>query len=313
MINVYRDMFHFIGNSNSTPIISKAEYICLCDYTDAGFHNQRCTSTESCGIRTYPRYKFSVGIRVVDGNNNLVESGFIMLPGQHQPASWLLSRDYKEYSAKKRCQKFRYTLQGEPGTGSFFLSLPGTRPLVTLDVELLKCPFGFEYKTRNKTCLCNKFITSQVNRELAAINPQQIVNCTIHSCPSIHIPYGSWIGNVSGFTGFALVCPRDLCNLSQRILKVHSDIRNCSENSLCVKGRTGAFCSQCMKGLSAVFGSGECLNCPNIMLLTILGFNCCRRSHLSSSTISLKSHSRQRNYRWYHILCQFGCSMHAVS
>ena len=77
---------------------------------------------------------------------------------------------------------------------------------------------------------------------------------------------------MNGSIGFALVCPRDLCNLTRKVLKVYSEVRNCSENSLCVMGRTGPFCSKCKKGLSTVFGSGECFKCSNIMLLTILGF-----------------------------------------
>ena len=49
MINVYRDMFHLVvGNSNSIPIISKAEYICLCDYTDV-----RCFSQSKLYLVSY--------------------------------------------------------------------------------------------------------------------------------------------------------------------------------------------------------------------------------------------------------------------
>ena len=171
------------------------------------------------------------------------------------------------------CQRFTFALKGVPGNGSYFISLPYTRPTLTFNVKLLKCPIGFSHSI-NQTCECNKFINSLVahNKTLKCkferANPD---------CPYIEIPFGSWIGlvnmNGSKKIGFAPICPRDLCNLTERLFYDINDNSKCYKSNInCTKGRTGEFCSECMRNHSVIFGSSECRECSNLWLFTIPGF-----------------------------------------
>ena len=53
------------------------------------------------------------------------------------------------------------------------------------------------------------------------------------------------------------------------ILMMDSDKPNYKE-SLCLKNRAGALCSQCAPGYSVVFGSSDCIRCSNWWLLMLI-------------------------------------------
>ena len=84
-------------------------------------------------------------------------------------------------------------------------------------------------------------------------------------------PTGSWLGrmcllNISTL-GFANICPSGNCRSTTITINV-SDI----EHSICIDGKTGVLCGQCIDKLSNIFGTTECRHCSNLWLLTLVAY-----------------------------------------
>ena len=81
-------------------------------------------------------------------------------------------------------------------------------------------------------------------------------------------PGDSWISantiNNKHTYRVSLKCPFDYC-------LPHSTYTNLSDNvdTQCQFSRYGVLCGQCQPGLSAVFGSSQCKNCPNVYFLIV--------------------------------------------
>ena len=265
---LYQQIFHFYGYFNNKTMLSTADHINFC---------YKHSNDAVINVTTYPGAVFYLHIVIEDDKDSRVPSNLLILHSDKNPNSWTLGNEYNIDNNKVNddCQNYTFTLKGEPGNGSFFITLPYTRPTLTFNIKLLECPFGFSF-SKNQTCECNKFINYLVahNRTLKCVFERAHPDC-----PYIEIPFGSWIGlvNVNGFKkiGFAPICPRDLCNLKRRFYDVH-DISKCPHSSsykiTCTKGRTGEFCSECMRNHSVIFGSSECRECSNLWLFTLPGF-----------------------------------------
>ena len=84
-------------------------------------------------------------------------------------------------------------------------------------------------------------------------------------------PTGSWLGrtgllNISTL-GFTNICPSGNCKSTAIAINV-SDI----DHSICIDGKTGVLCGQCINKLSIIFGTTECRRCSNLWLLTLVGY-----------------------------------------
>jgi len=165
------------------------------------------------------------------------------------------------------CNEYNYTIWPRWNNISLcklFLGLLG-RPEMFF-VEIKPCPMGFTRQEDRLACYCDP-----------ALNILSITSCNLHD-ETINRPANSWISasavNAStvntntvnkNFSYYVSpYCPFDYC-LSQS-----SHLNLSDPDSQCQFNRTGLLCGECPHGLSTVFGSSKCENCPNIYLLIII-------------------------------------------
>ena len=128
-----------------------------------------------------------------------------------------------------------------------------------LYVKLKPCPAGFVLE--RDTCICDPLLKSE---------PILMSSCNLDN-ETILRPANSWItaetNILRSYTYFAsLDCPLQYC------LPHPSHLNLSDPDSQCQFNRTGDLCTQCQKGLSAVFGSPHCKHCSNYYLLIIVPF-----------------------------------------
>ena len=81
-------------------------------------------------------------------------------------------------------------------------------------------------------------------------------------------PIGSWLGRINNSTlGFTNICPSGNCRSTAMAINV-SNI----DHSICIDGKTGVRCGQCINTFSIIFGTTECRHCSNLWLLTLVGY-----------------------------------------
>ena len=133
----------------------------------------------------------------------------------------------------------------------------GIKPAVFYVMLYPGCPMGFA-KYGNK-CDCDR-VLGILFSFLCSINDRTILR-----------PGNSWISattnnNYSHSYTVCQICPFDYC------LPHSSHLHLSHPNSQCQFNRSGLLCGQCQQGLSAVFGSSQCVRCSNVYLLSVLLF-----------------------------------------
>ena len=161
-----------------------------------------------------------------------------------------------------RCSNVTYNIHSKtnkPKNGYLQLAIQGNQPSLSAHIYVYPCPIGFQL-FNNGICECDHFITKVITN----------AECNI-STLLITRPIGSWLGrmgllNISTL-GFANICPSGNCRSTTITINV-SDI----EHSICIDGKTGVLCGQCIDKLSNIFGTTECRHCSNLWLLTLVAY-----------------------------------------
>ena len=158
-----------------------------------------------------------------------------------------------------RCSNVTYNIHSktnQPKNGYLQLAIPGNQPSFSAHIYVYPCPIGFQL-SNNGICECDHFITKVITN----------AECNI-STLLITRPIGSWLGRINNSTlGFTNICPSGNCRSTTISINV-SDI----EHSICIDGKTGVLCGQCIDKLSIIFGTTECRHCSNLWLLTLVGY-----------------------------------------
>ena len=158
-----------------------------------------------------------------------------------------------------RCSKVTYNIHSktnQPNHGYLQLAIPGNQPSLSALIYVYPCPIGFQL-SNNGICECNHFITEVITN----------AECNI-STLLIARPIGSWLGRINNSTlGFTNICPSGNCRSTAIAINV-SNI----DHSICIDGKTGVLCGQCINTLSIIFGTTECRHCSNLWLLTLLDY-----------------------------------------
>ena len=122
-------------------------------------------------------------------------------------------------------------------------------------VKLKPCPPGFVLET--DMCICDPLLKSE---------PLSVSTCSLDN-ETILRPENSWISaepNANDYSytyHVSMDCPFHYC------LPYPSHLNLSNPNSQCQYNRTGILCTDCQKGLSAVFGTSNCKHCANYYLL----------------------------------------------
>ena len=252
MPKLYDSIFLFPNvshNPNGLQEVSSSPVtICCCDST-----TQTCNQTyqPTCSRETFPGKTFSLWIVPVDADYTLVYSTvFVSSTGGGE----LKPKDYFIQLFGTKCTKVNFTFYGnKPSQWTVLQLQPVNSPQTKVYVTMRDCPPGFQF-TSSGSCDCIALLSSHD------------IKCDINR-ESISRPFNSWIGVIGRQTvttvGFASLCPTGYCKKEVQHL-------NLSETaSLCTGWRTGILCGECPRHLSVVFGSADCMTCPNIWLWTV--------------------------------------------
>ena len=145
-----------------------------------------------------------------------------------------------------------------------------------------ECPVGFQFYNSSHKCDCSNVLHHFGYQPVCKISSDgynPLITITLLVATMSH-----WIGiiNIKNVSSFGVSSDCSLyCNFnskydtyiindnSKSILITASNKLNDKE-SLCLKNRAGALCSQCAPGYSVVFGTNDCIRCSNWWLLTII-------------------------------------------
>ena len=231
-------------------------------------------SIECCGctspIEAYPGEMVTVPVKAMDAVGNFVFSAVTVSASSSEWKVPLI--DYYqviEESKNGNCTHINFTIisscdtscKGAVSITSVFFSYFHRIP-----VNLLHCPIGFDNK--GGICVCgsaiNKF--NQHNVKISCfISNQTILGKGILT--------SMWIGEDNNSLALSQTCPIGYCNLYYgenwiRVLNNNtfvlvSDVSLNDTHPLCMANRMGKLCGQCVNGTSVVFGSKECMKCPD--------------------------------------------------
>ena len=132
-----------------------------------------------------------------------------------------------------------------------------------VEVELLKCPLGFEMSSRG-VCSCPEFLKKL----------KYVADCSIDSL-QLQKNSSVWLSVQERHKGannsfFAYLthehCPFDYCKTDSQEFYPEDPDAQCNHN------RSGVLCGECMDGYSLTLGRMECKECTNIYLLLLLPF-----------------------------------------
>ena len=254
-------------------ISSEPVEICYCSKSNVSYDKFQlhCTSSETQiqVIDTYPGKSITLSIVAVDAMGLIVYSPVsASITANHYLGR--LSQDLLTLKENQdlvslsglRCSNVTYNIHSkinQPKNGYLQLAIPGNQPSLSAHIYVYPCPIGFQL-SNNGICECDHFITKVITN----------AECNI-STLLITRPIGSWLGrmgllNISTL-GFANICPSGDCRSTTIAINV-SDI----EHSICIDGKTGVLCGQCIDKLSIIFGTTECRHCSNLWLLTLVGY-----------------------------------------
>ena len=267
--------FEPIPTDNSLQHISSVPVeICYCSKSNVSDDKflLHCTGSETIikVIHTYPGKSITLSIVAVDAMSLIVYSPVSAsitanhYYGHHLSQDLLTLKEGQELLSLSglRCSIVTYNILGktnQPKNGYLQLAIPGNQPSLSAHIYVYPCPIGFQL-SNNGICECDDFITKVITN----------AECNI-STLLITRPIGSWLGrmgllNISTL-GFTNICPSGNCKSTTIAINV-SDI----EHSICIDGKTGVLCGQCINKLSIIFGTTECRHCSNLWLLTLVGY-----------------------------------------
>ena len=245
--------------------------ICYCSISNVSDDKIQlhCTSsgTPIQVIDTYPGKSITLSIVVVDAMGLIVYSPVSASITPYHYYGPRLSQDVLTLKEGQdlvslsvlRCSKVTYNIHSktnQPNHGYLQLAVPGNEPSLSALIYVYPCPIGFQL-SNNGICECNHFITKVITNAKCNISTLLITR-----------PIGSWLGRINNFTfGFTNICPSGNCRSTTIAINV-SDI----DHSICIDGKIGVLCGQCINTLSIIFGTTKCRHCSNLWLLTLVGY-----------------------------------------
>ena len=252
-------------------ISSEPVEICYCSKSNVSDDKIQlhCTSSETTiqVIDTYPGKSITLSIVPVDAMGLIVYSPVSASVthyhyyGPHLSQDVLTLKEGQDLVSLSglRCSKVTYNIHSKTNQakhGYLQLAIPGNQPSLSALIYVYPCPIGFQL-SNNGICECDHFITKVITN----------AECNI-STLLITRPIESWLGRINNSTlGFTNICPSGNCRSTTIAINV-SDI----DHSICIDGKTGVLCGQCINKFSIIFGTTECRHCSNLWLLTLVGY-----------------------------------------
>ena len=288
------EVFRFHSTSISS-ISSSSRRVCLCennvpqcDSVDYIFRNTTATSGE----------KFSVSLALV-GNDFGTVTGVVYASNFDDLSadqSLGARQKHQQILTNKECSSIEYSIHSKSHKVTIYLSkdsiaatsqrairssLPFCKEAlasairtyevqgiiefillyvpVSITVNIIPCPLGFELRTTDLVCQCEQFFSEYVR------------NCSVENLTGLMNRNGTvWLGAISmpGNTTNAVLahklCPFGYCRSNCVRISLDQPDEQCDFN------RSGILCGGCPSGFSLALGSSRCLQCPDERYLSLL-------------------------------------------
>ena len=241
------------GYSSDQVVLSAVSSICFCVEDEFS-----CKTVLDVNI--WPGEEFIV-LAMTIGELNDTSSSFIRasLTDIEGTSSKLGNSKLQETQELKRsCDLLTYSVVTSAERAQIKLQIDSTpsAPPSFINIIIQKCPLGFQIGTHQESCVCSKYLTSQI----------QEINCDILT-RQIAVPGKVWVGNYSGRLAVHRYCPLDYCSPEPHSVDLQRQHLQCTYN------RSGVLCGGCQTGLSLGLGTARCLdNCSNYYLLLVFPF-----------------------------------------
>ena len=232
--------------NNYSTISSDPVRACFCD--EDGLPDCSIASTS---IDVIPGTYFDITVAAVG-----LEDG--VTPGIINYLQYFNGTNTEIYRAENRCTKISHLLHVLEDNAIQLTVDESTVPIDNIPLKIylnvLPCPYGFNYSSSSGSCVCNDYIkdvatcdstTWNITREGEYwISYDTEENCTI-------VFYN---------------CPFDYCNSDNVTFSPTAPDSQCNHN------RAGPLCGMCADGFSLMLGSNKCAECTNDYLALILVF-----------------------------------------
>ena len=249
----FSNSFLFPDQLRPNDISSDPDKVCLCN-----------NDTVDCSNFTYstsavPGKQFSVSVSAVGNMDGSSEGTIIVHFTNTNAPSTLVNTSaecktlsYELKVANNQIKEVQVTLSLQK-----FLVSPLTPPQrITANIEVLKCPEGFQLNPKSGICNCSNHI---VTKNLG-------VSCDI-ATDTIAREGNVWLGytNSCNCTCVSDSCPLGYCRQGSVNFTVTDP------DSQCALNRSGKLCGACADGLSVMLGTNGCGECswPFILLLLV--------------------------------------------
>ena len=295
-LTIYTNYFAFHhSHHNNTLLNISTNPVHLKLYYDNGTQIH-----EGVIVNKYPGETFTIRLAAVDAAERYVYSTIEVAVACKQSSKncsnqfWLPKEQHEKQileNSNKTSTPITLTIHTTSNNtvgGILIFSLPLYPATRTLQFKLLPCPLGFTHNNKSGSCDCS-LAFSEMKKSHSRINIQcYITNQTIIRP---HFVTYSWMGQMkikeNSEFGISLTCPIGYCVIDPSYYWIHiekndanittlflTDGSKTNHEPLCSYNREGALCGKCKEvnghQYGTVFGSTECKDCSNLLLLTIL-------------------------------------------
>ena len=238
--------------NTTDPIASDPNRVCTCS------KHKKCTELEM-SRKVYPGQTIKLPVLAAGQRNGVVPA---VIQTTLNISTARLGPLQNTQNSTTFCSNLTYTVFSSESV-ALTLEVAGTCSAIgqnlTVNLEVLDCPAGFDLSDEMKTCICQW----RLRKYTTVCN---ISDQTIHRGDK-HF----WVGydNSSNESGLILhpYCPFDYCTTAPVNFTVNDTDKQCNYN------RTGILCGQCKPGFSLVLGASVCRDdCSNAYLSLVIVF-----------------------------------------
>ena len=249
--------FSIMEKYTSTAVASQPYKVCVCTSNFSLEHSCKSHYT----VKALPGEIFQIPVVGV-GQYNYASPSVIrgelihvgaLLDERRTTQDTGLTCSNLSYSIRTLSQNHSISLILSIDTLSYQVSSLPTLQLAKIEVNIQKCPHGFEINENSEVCDCTKFLL------------QAGVTCTIAD-QRIQKDPKMWIGNYSDVVVIHDNCPFDYCK--QNVFYINPF----KQQEQCDFQRSGVLCGGCRQGLSLALGTSQCMKCSNTYLLLLIPF-----------------------------------------
>lgn len=239
------------NNASASTVATSPIKVCSCNNSSIDYTLTKLT------VFAYPGVQFAIRLLSV-GNCGGVSSGTIITTAKNGTLSTVSNDQYTEL----HCKEFHFSTQPVNGSNSttLYIETASTASLkLTVVVNYLPCPLGFEYYENERLCKCHKNITKYYQGIKCSLNSTHIGSNHTNYSSEFFIPGNFWLGYIVKKSCIIAhsTCPFDYCHPNPLVL---NNIISRTD-SQCQYNRSGLLCGQCQKGLSVMLGSNKCGEC----------------------------------------------------